>query len=80
MPDYRFQQGNLHLHHNLIEHTELVGANVSGPSHANHTERNTNESEETLDVTGCYVIPGLIDIHLHGCMGNDFCDGTTESL
>ncbi len=23
---------------------------------------------------GSYVLPGLIDIHLHGCMGVDFCD------
>lgn len=28
----------------------------------------------------CYIIPGLIDIHFHGCMGNDFCDGTLDSL
>ena len=32
------------------------------------------------DASGCYVIPGLTDIHLHGCNGYDFCDGTPESL
>lgn len=25
-----------------------------------------------LDAGGCYAIPGLIDLHLHGCMGYDF--------
>ncbi len=36
--------------------------------------------EEILDASGCYVIPGLIDIHFHGCMGADVCDGTLQSL
>lgn len=27
-----------------------------------------------------YIIPGLTDIHFHGCMGMDFCDGTEEAL
>lgn len=35
---------------------------------------------ETIDGEGCYAIPGLIDIHFHGCMGHDFCDGTREAL
>ncbi len=33
-----------------------------------------------LDGTGCYLIPGLTDIHFHGCAGYDFCDGTMEAL
>ena len=36
--------------------------------------------DEVLDASGCYVIPGLTDIHFHGCMGADFCDGTPEAL
>ena len=32
------------------------------------------------DATDCYVIPGLTDIHFHGCMGHDFCEGTVEAL
>lgn len=35
---------------------------------------------ETVDGGGCYCIPGMIDIHLHGCMGRDICDGTREAL
>ncbi len=33
-----------------------------------------------LDGTGCIAIPGLTDIHFHGCMGHDFCDGTREAI
>jgi N-acetylglucosamine-6-phosphate deacetylase len=29
---------------------------------------------------GCYITPGLIDLHLHGAMGRDVMDGTAESL
>lgn len=33
-----------------------------------------------IDGSGCYLIPGLTDIHFHGCVGRDFCDGTHESI
>lgn len=36
--------------------------------------------DELIDAQGCYAIPGLVDIHFHGCVGYDFCDGTTEAL
>ena len=36
--------------------------------------------EEILDGAGCYAIPGMIDLHFHGCMGYDFCDGTEEAI
>lgn len=38
------------------------------------------EDTEIVDGKGCYAIPGLIDIHFHGCMGDDFCDGTKEAI
>ena len=34
----------------------------------------------TLDAAGCWLIPGLTDLHFHGCMGADFSDGTAEGL
>ena len=27
-----------------------------------------------------FLLPGLIDIHFHGCLGKDFCDGTREAV
>ena len=39
-----------------------------------------SENESVLDADGLYAIPGLIDIHFHGCMGHDFCDGTVEAI
>ena len=36
--------------------------------------------EEVLDAKGAYALPGLVDIHFHGAMGKDFCDGTEEAI
>lgn len=36
--------------------------------------------EEILDGKGCLLIPGMTDLHFHGCRGADFCDGTMEAL
>ena len=33
-----------------------------------------------VDASGLYAIPGLTDIHFHGCVGYDFCDGTEEAI
>lgn len=44
------------------------------------SEGSGDASEELIDGEGCYAIPGLIDIHFHGCVGHDFCDGTLEAL
>ena len=35
---------------------------------------------KTYDASGCYVIPGLTDVHFHGCMGKDFSDADPEGL
>ena len=37
-------------------------------------------SGDVIDATGLIAIPGLTDIHFHGCMRHDFCDGTTEAI
>lgn len=35
--------------------------------------------EEVVAGDGLYAIPGLIDVHLHGAMGYDFCDGSNNA-
>ena len=36
--------------------------------------------DTVIDAQGNYLIPGLVDIHFHGCAGHDFSDGTPEAL
>lgn len=35
---------------------------------------------KTYDASDCYVIPGLTDLHFHGCVGEDFSDATPDGL
>lgn len=41
---------------------------------------NAATDAETLDASGCYAIPGLIDIHLHGCVGFDFSSASVGDI
>lgn len=36
--------------------------------------------DRAVDLSGCYLLPGLIDLHFHGCVGEDFSDATAEGL
>lgn len=47
---------------------------ISGEKIANVAPR--LEGSEALDFSGLTVLPGFIDIHIHGRMGSDACDGT----
>ena len=38
------------------------------------------EGPADLDAQGGYVIPGLVDVHTHGALGEDFSDGKPEGL
>lgn len=38
------------------------------------------DDQRELDASGCYAIPGLTDIHFHGCRGFDFSDGTRAAI
>ena len=44
------------------------------------TKSGNVEDSEVIDGEGAYAIPGMIDIHFHGCKGYDFCDGTREAF
>ncbi len=38
------------------------------------------EGAEVIDAKGGYVAPGLIELHIHGYLGKDVCDGEEESI
>ncbi len=38
------------------------------------------DDEDVIDASGYYAIPGLIDIHFHGAVGHDVCDGNMEAF
>ena len=43
-------------------------------------ENLADDTEEEFDGKGCFAIPGLVDVHFHGCVGDDFCDATPEAI
>ena len=45
-----------------------------------HVLEEADEDDEIVDTAGLIMIPGLVDIHFHGCQGADMCDGTEEAL
>lgn len=67
---------------------ELIGGRVFDPEKGFITKNLYVENGlicaesrgEKLDVSGCYVIPGLTDLHFHGCKGADFSDGDSEGM
>lgn len=36
--------------------------------------------DTVVDVRGKYVVPGFIDVHMHGAMGADVCDGAPDAI
>ena len=38
------------------------------------------DNGEIVEADGLYAIPGLTDVHFHGCVGHDFCDGTLAAI
>lgn len=43
-------------------------------------EASVPENAEMIDAEGCFVAPGLIDVHTHGYLGGDVSDGIAEGV
>lgn len=52
----------------VIDNDRIISVNTCG------------EEELTEEQREQYILPGLVDIHFHGCAGHDFCDGTIEAM
>ncbi len=39
-----------------------------------------SDSDMVIDAAGYTVVPGFVDVHIHGCAGADTCDGTTGAI
>ena len=38
------------------------------------------EKAKAIDASGCYVVPGFIDTHMHGAMGKTFIDFDADTF
>ncbi len=39
-----------------------------------------SESELVIDCSGFTIVPGFVDIHIHGCVGRDTCEASRDAL
>ena len=58
---------------------EFVTADVAFDKTITEVGERLNGSE-CFDASGCYVVPGFVEIHSHGAVGEDFSDGRAEGL
>lgn len=65
---------------NELKHAELLIAEGVIANVAKHVSRDEHPAAQVISYPDCVVSPGLIDVHFHGCMGFDFCDGTLKAL
>ena len=65
-PDFKFHSGCITTNNETIQSLS--------------TDLNPTTDSDSYDATDAYVLPGLTDIHFHGCVGYDFCDGTKEAI
>ncbi len=69
--------GKIILKDRIVENSALVYSDViEGIIPA----ENVPEYAGIIDAKGGYVSPGLIDMHIHGYLGKDVCDGEEESI
>ena len=56
------------------------GFTVEGDRFGEVFQGNIIDGEDSADLHGAWVIPGLIDVHIHGAADADFSDGDPEGL
>lgn len=84
--DHRFHEGGILIRAGRIAEVmerperEDIMDPVSAADGGEQPEGIAAEGGEIVDGEGAYCIPGLIDMHFHGCRGADFSDGTFEAL
>ncbi len=73
----QIKNGTLYTQGFFFEPHDLI---TSGDRIARIAPSGIETGEEVLDASGCYVVPGLVDIHIHGAAGSDLCDGTAQAV
>ena len=69
--------GKIILKDRIVEGKALLYSNVI---EGVVSTENIPADAEIIDAKGGYVSPGLIDLHIHGYLGKDVCDGEEESI
>lgn len=64
----------------IINHDETIQNGYIEIKNGKIVNMGTSYEGEGIDLQGKYILPGFIDIHIHGGFGHDVMDGTKEAL
>lgn len=75
-----FRSGTVVLENRLLPQgqVEINGERIKEVGSAD--SRAAEPGLEVIDLRGGYLVPGFVDLHLHGGDGSDFMDGTPEAF
>ena len=69
--------GKIILKDSIVENRALIfGDVIEGIV----DKENIPENAEIIDAKGGFISPGFIDLHIHGYLGKDVCDGEEDSI
>lgn len=77
--EHEFHTGTLETAEGKITHISRDGA-LAEQALSLAAAAASSDEEMTIDGEGCYAIPGLVDIHFHGCVGEDLCDAKPDTI
>jgi len=78
MTRFLFRNGTIVLENRLLPEGEV---RVAADRIASVRESPTDAADaEIIDLHGGYLVPGYVDLHVHGGAGSDFMDGTEDAF
>ena len=82
MEELLLKNGKIVLKDRVIEGDVLVADGIIRDiiEKKSPVKAETLEIKNTINLNGKYLVPGFIDVHIHGANGADAMDGTVEAL
>lgn len=65
---------------NIVLEDEIIKSNIQIKNSKIFKISSDIESDDSIDCEGHFIIPGFIDVHIHGIGGYDAMDGTAEAI
>src|SRR5262245_45670255 len=76
---FRFLNGTVVLADRLVSECDLLTRD-DRIAHIGPASTGSGSSLTVVDLDGGYLLPGFVDLHVHGGAGADFMDGTAEAF
>jgi N-acetylglucosamine-6-phosphate deacetylase len=80
MPPLLFANGTVVLADRLLEGGRVLVTGDRITAVAAATDPLPETTADRIDLHGAYLVPGYVDLHVHGGAGADFMDGTDEAF